>query len=851
LQSGHYQDIPDIIKTWGKENNTITQIEVKSKNGYILANYQRATHSDQVLTVQTELPYSYQGLAFLSMQVDTQPVYQLRNKLALEIFLLLLILFGVIVYLTRVSSNRKVQTITLNKVNQQLSESQAKYKRQLLDQEIIASILRLSLQALPLEEILRQALTFVLQRHGLGLSPQGCIFLVDEQSNELVMKVRFGLPESIIKSCAKIQFGQCICGIAAAQKSVIFTDHIDQNHHVTYDGIQPHGHYCVPIQSGSKLLGVLNMYVPQGHIRTQVEEQFVLAIADTLAGVVLRKLADDKIKQATAVFENAVEGIVITDAKATIIGVNKAITDLTGYSEKEILGQNPRLWRSEKHSPDFYKNMWQSIQDSGEWRGEIWNRHKNGQAFPCWQTIREVKDDAEKISHYVSLVSDISAIKESQAQIEFLAHHDPLTNLPNRLLFNSRVEHAIERAQREKHKIAVLFLDLDQFKHINDSLGHPIGDQVLQMLGLRLKQLIRAEDTLARLGGDEFTILLEEISGPIDAGHVATKVLASFTESFQIESHNLHISTSIGISLYPDDGNDLLKLIRNADTAMYRAKENGRNSYQFYSPNFTKAATERMQLESDLFGALKKQEFILYYQPQYNLTTDKIIGVEALIRWQHPQIGLVPPDKFIPLAEESGLIIPIGEWVLTQACLQYVALQNAGLKLDHISINIAGQQIQRGNLLATVKEVIQSTGIQAKNLELEITESFIMQNAESAIKTLHDLQDLGLSMAIDDFGTGYSSLSYLKQLPIDKLKIDKSFIKNIPQDNDDIAITSAVIALGKSLHLKVIAEGVETLEQKTILEKEGCNEVQGYLYSRPLSAIDLSHLLQKQYTEIQ
>jgi len=847
LQSGHYQDVPDIIQAWGKENSSIVKIEVKSKNDYVLASYKRNENSPQLLTINTELQYSYQGLAHLLLQIDTSSVYQQRNKLALEILILLLLLFALITYLTRLNVNRKTQTNNLNQVNQKLSESEARYKRQLLDQEIIASILRLSLQPLPLQEILRQALIFILQRHGLGLSPQGCIFLVDERTNSLVMKVRFGLPESIVESCAEVQLDQCICGQAAKQKKVIFTNHINDDHHITYDGIEPHGHYCVPIQNGSKLLGVLNMYVPQGHVRTQVEEQFVLTIADTLAGVILRKQADDKLKQAATVFENSVEGIVVTDVNANITAINQAVSDLTGFQEEEVIGQNPRLWRSEKHDNHFYQKMWYSIREEGQWRGEIWNRHKNGQAFPCWQTIRPVKDDMGEITHYVSLISDISAIKESQAQVEFLAHHDPLTKLPNRLLYNSRVEHAIERAQRENHKIAVLFLDLDRFKQINDSLGHPVGDQVLQILSIRLKQLVREEDTLARLGGDEFTILLESITGPMDAGHVATKILAGFTEPFDVESHNLHITTSIGISIYPDDGEDIFQLIQNADTAMYRAKENGRNSYQFYTPSFTKVATERMQLESDLFGALQKQQFTLLYQPQYNLSNDNIIGVEALIRWQHPELGMVPPDKFIPLAEESGLIIPIGEWVLLEACQQYKKLCQAGFELKQIGINISGQQIQRGNLFNTVKDVIQKTGIAAENLELEITESFIMQNAESAIQTLHQLKSLGLSMAIDDFGTGYSSLSYLKQLPIDKLKIDKSFVKDIPADNDDIAITSAVIALGKSLNLKVIAEGVETLEQKILLAQEGCHQGQGYYYSRPITSDDLSQLLSKQF----
>ena len=729
-------------------------------------------------------------------------------------------------------------------------EADGALQRNLLDQEIIASILRLSLQPIELTEILRQCLVLVLQRHGLGLSPKGCIFLVDESTGELVMKVRQGLPDSIVDSCSRLPFGQCMCGLAAEQGAVVFADHIDERHEITYPGILPHGHYCMPIQSKGEVLGVLNMYVPEGHKRTHVEEQFLMVIADTLAGVILRKRDEEELKQAATVFENAVEGIIVSDSMANVITVNQAFTEITGYSRDEVIGQNPRLWKSDHHDRPFFQVMWASLEQTGQWRGEIWNRRKNGEAFPCWQTIRAVPDDSGAIKRYVSFLSDITAIKESQAQIEHLAHHDPLTNLPNRLLFNARLEHALERAHREKCMVGVMFLDLDNFKPINDGLGHPVGDKVLQSVAERLTAQVREEDMVARIAGDEFAIIMEMKCNSHGAAHVAAKILSAFEAPFQVDGQELHLTTSIGISLYPEDGKNVTVLVKNADAAMYRAKEQGKNRYCFYTFDLTEAALERLQLENDLRVALKRNELRVFYQPQYSLATGQLVGAEALVRWQHPDMGLVSPTKFIPLAESTGLIVSIGGWVLYKACAQTKAWQDAGLDFGRIGVNVSGQQIQSNDFVETVREVLEETRLEPQCLELEVTESFIMQQADEAISTLEELRGLGVTLAIDDFGTGYSSLSYLKRLPIDKLKIDRTFIKDIPHDSNDEAITRAIIALGKSLQLKIIAEGVETKEQKEFVSLEGCDEVQGFYYSRPAPAQELEDMLRTQYKNL-
>ncbi len=570
-----------------------------------------------------------------------------------------------------------------------------------------------------------------------------------------------------------------------------------------------------------------------GPIKDQIQ---VTTLIVSARDITERKKAEIELQQLATVVKNTAEAVIVTNADNQIIAVNCAFTEITGYSEEEALGQSPRLLKSEKHQRDFYGAMWAAIESTGMWQGEIWDRRKNGEIFPAWSTISAVHDSDGNLTNYVSVFSDISSIKRSQEQLDFLAHHDPLTSLPNRVLFYDRLEHALQRAQREDQLVAVFFLDLDRFKNINDSLGHPVGDALLQNAGERITHLVRKEDTVARLGGDEFIILIEEVTEAQDAAQLAQKITEAFFAPFVIDGHELHQTVSIGISLYPQDGEDSNTLVRNADAAMYRAKEDGRNDYQFYTSALTAAVFERLTLETALRRALSRDEFILYYQPQYSLITGGLIGAEALIRWQHPDMGLVGPTRFIPLAEECGLIEPIGEWVLRSACLQMQQWLDSGLILDRIAVNVSGLQFQRHDLLATLKQVLNDSGLNPEHLELEITESYIMQKTESAIKVLDEIKQLGVSISVDDFGTGYSSLSYLKRLPLDKLKIDKSFVRDIPDDPNDEAITRAIVALGQSLQLKVIAEGIETKAQQQFLKAIGCDEGQGYLYGDPLPA---------------
>ncbi len=547
------------------------------------------------------------------------------------------------------------------------------------------------------------------------------------------------------------------------------------------------------------------------------------------------------LKQAAVVFESTSEGIIITNSQHRIIAVNKAFTHITGYTEEEVLGKNPSILQSGRHDQSFFKTMWQSLQETGQWQGELWNRRKNGEIFPELLTVNIVKDKDGRTTHHVGIFSDISRIKETEYKLAHLAHHDPLTGLPNRLLFHDRLEQAILRAQREGTRAAILFLDLDRFKNINDSMGHATGDLLLQQVANRLKEAMRAEDTVARLGGDEFVLIIEALKEREDAAAVARHILALFSQPFCLEKQEVFVDASAGISIYPEDGEDAQTLVRNADTAMYRAKAEGRNNYQFYTIDLTTSITERLTLENQLRRALERNEFELYYQPQFSLKNGGTLdGVEALIRWQQSEQGLILPDRFIPVAEDTGLIIPIGEWVLRTACTQHQAWVKAGYKPVRMAVNLSTRQFHNPGLTRLIATILEETGMPPSCLELELTESIIMRDTEATIKTLHELSSMGIALSIDDFGTGYSSLSYMKRFPINRLKIDQSFVRDITSGKMEAEMIVPIIALGHSMKLQVLAEGVEIEEQLNYLREQGCDEAQGFLYSRPIPPDELT-----------
>jgi len=552
-----------------------------------------------------------------------------------------------------------------------------------------------------------------------------------------------------------------------------------------------------------------------------------------------------RLRLSAKVFESTSEGITITDKDGCILAVNPAFSHITGYSEEEVLSQNPRILQSGRHDEEFYRQMWQRLSETGQWRGEIWNKRNNGEIYPEFLMISSIKNEEQETVNYVAVFSDITAIKQAEDQLKYLAHHHPLTGLPNRLLLHARLEHSIQHIKREKERGAVMFLDLDNFKKINDSLGHNAGDEVLKDVALRLQGHSREVDTVSHISGDEFVIVLQSIRTVHDATARAKKILDSLQQPFIVDGYELYVSGSIGIAEFTGENNDIESLLKNADAAMYKAKESGKNCYHLYSPELTDVTIEKVLLESHLRRALERNELVLYYQPQVALPAGNIVAVEALVRWQHPDLGLVPPDEFIPLSEETGLIIPMGEWILQTACEQLMLWRKQGCGLRRIAVNLSGKQIQQKNLPEMVERILLDTGCPSGSLELEITEGFIMQHPEQSISVLQQIRALGVELSIDDFGTGHSSLNYLKRLPINRLKIDRSFVWDIGENLDGEAITKAVIAMGHSLNLQITGEGIETPGQRKFLEQYRCNEAQGYLFSRPLPAEEVSGLLKE------
>ncbi|EGJ49762.1 putative bifunctional diguanylate cyclase/phosphodiesterase [Desulfocurvibacter africanus] len=609
----------------------------------------------------------------------------------------------------------------------------------------------------------------------------------------------------------------------------------------------------VPERDAGILQGLLGRLAADGQARDTVHlvSRDGLCVAFTLVLLrengnvvgVLRRHADDETRMRAAeherlvadeVYRNAIEGITVTDSHARILFVNPAFSKITGYTAEEALGQTPSILKSHLHDQAFYKAMWQALINHGQWEGEIWNRRKNGEVYPEWLSISSVRDGLGKLQRYVAVFHDITEIKASQEKVRHQAHHDVLTGLPNRLLLKDRLATSLTHMARSGQKVALLFMDVDNFKHINDSLGHPLGDLLLQAVAARLKEVMRDDDTVARLGGDEFVILVEALESENLAIATAMRLLEAFRVPFHIKGHALTVTPSVGIALYPDDGDDAETLIKNADMAMYRAKEKGRNTFQLYTSALNERAVRRMTMEGELRKALERGDIQPWFQPRVGLRNGSVVGSEALARWIKPDGTVISPGEFIPLAEETGLILPLGEQILEQACRRVRAFQDAGFPEQYVSVNLSPRQFRQKDLVGMVERVLQRTGFDSRLLELEITESSLVQDIDQTMATLRRLREMGLAVAIDDFGTGYSSLAYLKHFPLGALKIDQSFIRGIPTDPSDIAITTTIISMAQSLNLKVIAEGVETLQQLNFILGLRCDEYQGYYFSKPL-----------------
>lgn len=555
-----------------------------------------------------------------------------------------------------------------------------------------------------------------------------------------------------------------------------------------------------------------------------------------------RRDIETELALAAKVFESANEGIVIADRENNILAVNRAFSEITGFSASEVVGKGAEFFCDRYES---YDDVWATLQASGMWQGEIFQRHKNGELRPVWLTSSQVQDSTSGDYHYVSVFLDIAALKDSQARVQYIAQHDALTGLPNRTLFIERLKHAIHRARRDRTRLAVLFVDLDRFKIINDTHGHPLGDELLEEVARRISRAVRADDTVARIGGDEFMLLLEGLTSVEGAKPVAKKILHLLAQPVLLDGKELVVTSSIGIASYPADGNDAMTLIRNADTAMYQAKDSGRDQFYTYTAELTADALRKFALETDLRNALAKNELTVYYQPQTSLHNNEVIGFEALLRWQHPHRGWVSPTVFIPMAEDIGMIEQIGDWVLSEACHQVSRWRRQGVGDFCISVNFSARQLMNLDLVGRVIELLEATGNPANAIEIEVTESAVMEHADRCIAVLKSLNEYGIPVAVDDFGTGYSSLSYLKRLPLQKVKIDRSFVNDLPHDQDDSALVAAIIAMAHSLGLYVVGEGVETVDQLEFLRDHGCDSVQGYYLGRPMPVAEVEAWLEQ------
>jgi len=551
----------------------------------------------------------------------------------------------------------------------------------------------------------------------------------------------------------------------------------------------------------------------------------------------------DRLLQANAVFEATHEGVLISDHNNSIVFVNPAFSLITGYETEEVLGKNPRIFKSGRHTKEFYNEMWRSLEEHSVWSGEIWNRRKNGEILPQLQSIRLIRDENDFVTYSVAIFSDISLLKRSQSELSFLAHYDPLTNLSNRLLLHEHIKLSLRRAIHSKTEAALFIVDLDHFKNINESLGHSLGDELLKATAERLSQFMENNATLSRFGGDEFAVVFDNVQSAASSATLAQQILTLFDAPYVIGGNEIFITASIGICLFPLSGKTSEEIFRNADTALSKAKAIGRATFAFYTSELTDQAYQRLRIASELRYALENDQLRVFFQPVYSLTQERIIGCEALVRWMHPERGMISPADFIPIAEDSGLISNIDSWVLNTSCLQMKAWLDAGLDLKFVAVNVSSRLFSRIDFTEKVVEALAESQLDPRFLELEITESAVMDDVERADSLLNKLCDMSVRLALDDFGTGYSSLNRLKSLPVHKLKIDQSFVRHLPTDGSDAAIVRAIIALGFSMQLEIQAEGIETIEQAEFLRQSNCVLAQGYFFGRPMPADEFLQLI--------
>ena len=694
----------------------------------------------------------------------------------------------------------------------------------------------------PLTEILEDVVRRLEQ---LEPSMRATVLLLDPSGTRLSTGAAPSFPDYYVRGVDGMSIGEGkgSCGTAAYRRAPVIVSDVNSDPlwaPYPRSGAKVGFRACwsFPFYDGAgKVLGTFAVYFADPRARDERIVQLIEGFSGLTALAVQKVRATTALRQAAAIIQGTRDGVMITDLERRIVSVNPAWCAITGFSAEEALGRAAREFRSELQDEAFYQDIWDQVSRQEYWQGEVWTRRKNGEIYPLWLNISMVRDDQGQPSNYVIVMTDISKLRESQAQLERLAHYDPLTGLPNRLLVQSRLEHAIEQAAHHHSMVGVLCIDMDHFKTINESLGHLAGDELLRAIGKRLGSTLRAEDTFARWAGDEFLVVIENVANPDELANLAQNLIQLTQEPFTLASgQTVYLGASIGIGLYPQDAGNASLLLQHTDTALHQAKAQGRNTYRFFTEAMGQTAQQHLELGRRLRMALEQGNFVLHYQPKLDVATGRMVGCEALLRWNDPTCGLTRPDLFIPFAEESGLIVPIGAWALESACRQARQWLDEGRPPLRMAVNLSARQLWQADLPERIGAILASTGLPPEMLELELTESMIMGHEAEAVERLGQLRAMGISLALDDFGTGYSSLSYLKSLPIQVLKIDQSFVRNIPGDHQDMEISAGIIALARKLNLKVVAEGVETPEQLEFLLEQGCDHYQGYLYSRPLPA---------------
>ena len=680
------------------------------------------------------------------------------------------------------------------------------------------------------------------------------VLLLDREREHLICGAAPSLPQFYNDAVEGLLIGEQVgsCGHAAATGELTIVADI-QSHPYW----QPYRElakragvaacWSQPIHGNQgEVIGTFGIYYPEPREPDTMHLNLIRAAAQLTGLALERQQSEAMLQKMYRAVEQSPSMVLITDAEGAIEYVNEEFTEVTGYSSEEVIGQNPRLLSSGESDEALYEQMWKTISAGHDWHGELLNCTRSGQTYWASLSISPITNELGEITHYVSISEDISEQKQTQAQIERLAFYDPLTRLGNRRLFREQLDLELRKVQRHHTRLGMLYLDLDNFKQINDSLGHDVGDELLKQVGSRLKETLRSSDIIARLGGDEFVILIPDATCSDALAQVAHKLIERLVQPYQLQGQSVIVTASVGITVAPDDGQDAAQLMKNADLAMYRAKQQGRNNYQFFTAEMNDEVMRRIRFEKEVHLGLEEGQFILHYQPQWSLDEPlALVGIEALVRWHHPERGWISPGEFIPLAEELGLIVPLGEWVMREACQAVVKLDQPGRELK-LAVNLSLRQFRDPNLLSSIQQALADSGLEPHRLELEITESMVMDDEERVLNILLQLRDLGVKLAIDDFGIGYSSLSYLKKLPVDQLKVDASFVRDIPHDRNDMEITAAVIAMAHKLGLSVVAEGIETEEQLAFLRQNSCDTGQGYLLARPLPLQDVQALLTQQ-----